>query len=457
MLNSRSLLLNKPSKPSGDCVVYVMSRDQRVEGNHALRYAQSVALEHKLPMAVVFVITAKGHRSREHYRFMLDGLKQVEDKLNNQSIPFILMFGDPQRVLANFFEHTKPRSIVFDFSPLSGPRILAKNIATITTSEVSVIDTHNIVPVWVASDKQEIGARTLRRKIHSKLIDYLNDQAELLSRHPYEWPGKILTLDDLKPMIEDFLLGRTSNGQTLQFESGEKNAKLVLEDFITNRLFKYSELRNDPSKNHLSGMSPYLHYGQISSQQVSLRLNQELLARPELQRDVDALIEEMVVRKELSDNYCFYSPSYRNISGAPQWARNTLEKHGNDPREFIYDLSQFESASTHDTAWNAAQTQLRLSGKIHGYMRMYWAKKVLEWSRSPSEALETLIYLNDFYSIDGGDPNGYTGIMWSVCGVHDRPWRERLVYGTIRSMVYSGLKRKFDIVAYEEQWGTHLE
>jgi deoxyribodipyrimidine photo-lyase len=160
----------------------------------------------------------------------------------------------------------------------------------------------------------------------------------------------------------------------------------------------------------------------------------------------------MIVRKELADNYCYYNGKYDSLEGAPEWAQRTLAKHAADPREFIYTLEQFKNAETHDEAWNAAQLQLTRTGKIHGYMRMYWAKKVLEWSKTPDEALTTLLYLNDFYHLDGGDPNGYVGILWSVAGLHDRPWGERPVYGVIRSMVYGGLKRKFNIQAYIEKY-----
>ena len=159
----------------------------------------------------------------------------------------------------------------------------------------------------------------------------------------------------------------------------------------------------------------------------------------------------MVVRKELSDNWCYYNQNYDNLKGAPQWAQNTLAKHASDPREFLYSLKQFEVANTHDPAWNAAQKQMTTTGKMHGYMRMYWAKKVLEWTESPGQAIDFLIRLNDLYSLDGGDPNGYAGIMWSIAGVHDRPWGERPIYGKVRSMVYGGLKRKFDISAYEQR------
>lgn len=264
----------------------------------------------------------------------------------------------------------------------------------------------------------------------------------------------MLRLSELTSQIDNFLNSIPENNQKLLLKSGESAAHSKLNDFILYRLEGYAEQRNRPDLDGTSGLSPYLHYGQIASLAVVRALRELLVTRPELAGDVDCIIEEMVVRKELSDNYCYYAQGYRRVEHASNWAQNTLKKHESDIREFLYSKEDFEKAQTHDPAWNAAQTQLIKSGIMHGYMRMYWAKKVLEWSSSPQEAIDTLIYLNDFYSIDGGDPNGYTGIMWSVCGVHDRPWGERQVYGSIRCMVYSGLKRKFPIEDYVKQWIT---
>jgi len=155
-----------------------------------------------------------------------------------------------------------------------------------------------------------------------------------------------------------------------------------------------------------------------------------------------------VVRRELSDNYCFYNRAYDSTAGFPRWARETMEVHKNDPREYIYPLADFEAARTHDQLWNAAQNEMVYTGKMHGYMRMYWAKKILEWTQSPEQAMEFAIYLNDKYLLDGRDPNGYSGIAWSIGGVHDRAWGERPVFGKVRYMSYKGSKSKFNIEAY---------
>jgi len=454
MYPDRALQTSKLQQKSGKSVTYVMSRDQRTRHNHGLAFAQKLAIERKQPLAVVFVLHKKGNRAREHYRFMIDGLMQIEADLRTKNIPLITLFGSPLNALQNYCSHTSPSAIVVDFSPLNGPRRLADKLANTIDTEMFVVDSHNSVPFWKVTDKQEIGARTLRPKIHRLLPSYLDELPQETEVHPHVWPGVVMPLYSLNSQIDDLLAGIPSNGQILTFESGEAAAAKALEEFVNARLDGYAELRNKPELAHTSHLSPYLHYGQISSTQVVLRTFEELRNTPNLQTDIDVLIEEMVVRKELSDNFCYYTSSYRTIEGAPLWAQKTIERHRADTREHIYSLDEFEHAKTHDPAWNAAQMQLVTSGKMHGYMRMYWAKKVLEWSATVEEALQTLIFLNDFYSIDGGDPSGYTGIMWSVCGVHDRPWGERPVYGIIRSMVYGGLKRKFDIHAYEEQWGT---
>jgi deoxyribodipyrimidine photo-lyase len=242
-----------------------------------------------------------------------------------------------------------------------------------------------------------------------------------------------------------------------------------LNQFIANGLVSYAMNRNNIANDQQSGLSPYLHYGQISSLRVALEVIKHCDRRPLLFEEVklashgeapsfydgvNALLEEMIVRKELADNFCFYSKDYLSLSAGPDWARQSLAAHADDIREYIYSRDQWENAQTHDLSWNAAQNQLTKSGKIHGYMRMYWAKKMLEWSETPEIALANCIYLNDAYSIDGGDPNGYVGILWSMVGLHDRPWFDRPVFGKIRYMNEGGLMRKYDVMAYQNMWNN---
>lgn len=193
-----------------------------------------------------------------------------------------------------------------------------------------------------------------------------------------------------------------------------------------------------------SGLSPYLHFGQLSAQRLAWQVSQSSIAQ-ELK---EPFLEELIVRKELSDNFCYYEPAYDSFEGFPNWAKKTLNEHRQDKREYLYSFNELEGAATHDQLWNSCQLDLAINGKLHGYLRMYWAKKILEWTKCPEEALEYCIKLNDCYSLDGRDPNGYTGIAWSIGGVHDRAWRERAIFGKIRYMNEAGCRRKFNVDGY---------
>jgi deoxyribodipyrimidine photo-lyase len=254
-----------------------------------------------------------------------------------------------------------------------------------------------------------------------------------------------LTADkiDLDKVIKSLIVNREVK-EVDWIKSGESAAANSLQDFLENRLTGYAEDRNDPNKNALSNLSPYLHFGQIAAQRIALTVQQ--LHQNSL--SADTFLEELIVRRELSDNFCYFNSNYDSFEGFHEWAKETLNKHRKDKREFVYALEEFEYAHTHEDLWNAAQKELLITGKMHGYMRMYWAKKILEWSKSPEDALQIAIYLNDKYELDGRDPNGYVGCVWSIGGVHDRAWTERPVFGKIRFMNRNGAARKFDVGAY---------
>lgn len=487
-MSGRICKLNQAADARGSVILYIMARDQRTHDNHALLAAQEAAVKAKLPLVVGFIAYASsGYRAAEHFDFMYAGLIKVAETLRSKSIGFVVREADRApswRAVSSLADEVGAAALYFDFSPLRGPRRLQKKVAgELSDTPVYVVDTHNIVPVWKVSDKQEYAARTIRPKIHRLLASYLEAPAPLAA-HPYAPPADLVG-GDLAAVRQRIVKGAVPNGTVAGFASGEDAAAKALADFIEHRLDGYAEGRNDPAHDHLSGLSPYLHFGQLASLRVVLEAEAAASLRPGLRTDVDTLIEEMIVRKELSDNFCLHNDNYDSLNGAPEWAKKTLQKHAEDEREHSYTLQQLETAETHDQAWNAAQRQLTQTGKMHGYMRMYWAKKVLEWSPASGNgereigngrqgtgnkrgsggiegrlsglhgaawAVEVLKYLNDFYSIDGGDPNGYVGILWSVAGVHDRPWGERAVFGSVRYMNYQGLKRKFDIAAYERQW-----
>lgn len=443
----------------GKSVIYVMSRDQRVQDNHALILAQKLAIAHKVPLYILFVLKIVEPRSYEHYAFMLDGLSELALAASKHNIPFVMRAGHGATEISSFVQEVECGALFFDFSPLKYARLTIEEVSSRVDIQISVVDTHNIIPVWAASTKQEFAAHTMRRKVHLNLEKFLVVPPRL-QEHPY--PTEPVTSMDFDS-ARQFIAKIPRNGIKLSQKAGEIGAQAHLKAFINSRLDTYALQRNDIAHDYQSGLSPYLHFGQISSlrivietmsrvDQVPLLFQHIKLAQssgvPSNLDGMNALFEEMIVRKELADNFCFFNEHYGSLDGAPAWAKLSLAEHELDLREFTYNLHQWEAAETHDIIWNTAQMELTKTGKIHGYMRMYWAKKILEWSSSPKEAINTAIYLNDKYSIDGGDPNGYVGILWSIAGLHDRPWFERPVFGKIRYMNDSGLRRKFLVDDY---------
>ena len=457
-------------EPTGDGpVVYWMSRDQRAMDNWALCHALAVAREHRRPLHVVFALVPEfADAGARQYCFMLRGLRELESTLRDLGVPFHLATGsDPGVSVPSVAEKLGCSMLVTDFSPLRVGRQWRDAVTTLLCPvdvPVREVDARNVVPTWEASDKQEYAARTIRKKINGRLEEFLTEfpSREAIreaAREAAEGAGACPA-----PNAIDWngLIASASEGAGAAGPEGVSLkpprlrtpgeaaalAALVGEDtsFLPARLALYGS-RNDPNvPNALSGLSPYLHFGQLSAQRCALEASKHRETHPDA---VDAYLEELVVRRELADNYCLHNPHYDSILGAPGWAQESLALHATDKREFEYTLSEMERAQTHDELWNAAQKELTHLGTMHGFMRMYWAKKILEWTgEGPQEALRRAIYLNDRYQLDGRDPNGYVGCMWAVCGVHDQGWKERDVFGKVRYMNYAGCKRKFKIAEY---------
>ena len=442
MVDPRRVRIVKQGSIGSGSVLYWMSRDQRVNDNWALLFAQELALERKVSLGVVFSLVPRFlNATSRQYGFMLKGLQEVENHLAELNIPFFLLIGSPEQELPAFLVKHHIGGLVTDFDPLRIKQQWKKEVAAHIKSRIYEVDGRNIVPCWEASSKKEYAAYTLRPKIHRALPEFLKD-FPLAQKHPFPWPKKVkktnwdeaeisLKIDRSVPEI-DWLL------------PGEKAAAATLDRFLTKKLSAYASRRNDPTEDGVSNLSPYLHFGQISAQRVALQLKKKKVNK----ESKDGFLEELIVRRELSDNFCFYNPDYDRFAGFPEWAQKTLNEHRGDKREYLYSLEQFEDGKTHDDLWNAAQMEMVHRGKMHGYLRMYWAKKILEWTGSAEEALEVAILLNDKYELDGRDTNGYVGIAWSVGGVHDRAWKERPIFGKIRYMSYGGCKAKFDVNSY---------
>ncbi|XP_009764740.1 deoxyribodipyrimidine photo-lyase [Nicotiana sylvestris] len=450
--SGRIRVLKQGSGPLVGPVVYWMFRDQRIRDNWALIHAVDEANKANVPVAIAFNLFDQflGAKARQ-LGFMLRGLQKLHSNLENTlQIPFFLFQGEAVDTIPNFLKECGASLLVTDFSPLRDVRSWKEKICERVSESVTVheVDAHNVVPVWVASNKLEYSAKTIRGKINKLLPEYLIElpaigppKIKWLSPNPpIDWPKLIADVVRKGAEVPELEWCEPGEDAALEVLMGSKNG------FLTARLKNYSTERNNPLKPQaLSGLSPYLHFGQISAQRCALEAHK---VRKLYTQAVDTFLEELIVRRELADNFCYYQPRYDSLLGAWEWARKTLMEHASDKREHIYTREQLEKAQTADPLWNASQLEMVHYGKMHGFMRMYWAKKILEWTSGPEEALAITIYLNDKYHIDGRDPSGYVGCMWSICGLHDQGWRERPVFGKIRYMNYAGCKRKFNVDGY---------
>jgi deoxyribodipyrimidine photo-lyase len=440
---SRIQPLNSRSIQDGRYVLYWMQASQRVECNHALEHAVREAGLLHLPVVVVFGLTDRFPEANlRHYAFLLEGLEEVRSGLRKRGIRFVLRHRSPERAAVELAGEAA--LVVADRGYLRIQRQWRSHVAANAPCAVVQVESDVVVPAETASPKEEYTAGTFRPKLHRVLKGYLAP----LEARPVRKDSLSLRLD--VDAAEDFaaLAGTMKIDRTVApvegLAGGTASANRLLEAFIAGKLRHYGDRRNDPGLDFASGLSPYLHFGQISPLAVALRVSAEK-AVPAAARE--AFLEELIVRRELGMNFAFYNERYDEYASLPDWARKTLAEHGKDRREFLYDEGQWERAETHDPYWNAAQREMVLTGRMHNYMRMYWGKKLLEWSRTPEEAFRTALRLNNRYELDGRDPNSFAGVAWCF-GKHDRAWPERKVFGKIRYMNDAGLRRKFDMDTY---------
>jgi len=432
--------LNRKEVKKGAYVLYWMQASQRAEYNHALEYAIAKGNELRQPVVAFFGITdAFPEANERHYAFMLEGLREVKHSLEKRGIQMVILHKSPE---VGAIQLAKKASLaVVDRGYLRIQIQWRNDAAKQMDCPLIQVESDVVVPVEEASPKEEYAAATIRPKIHKKLNYFL---APLKQTDP---AVDALSLDfgsfdihDIGKALSKLHIDRSVR-KVNSFHGGTKEALKHLEIFLDGKLDRFPELRNDPTLDYLSHMSPYLHFGQISPLYIALRV---------LETDgpgKDAFLEELIIRRELSMNFVFYNDRYDSFDGLPEWAKKTLRAHRKDRRPYLYSLEALESGKTHDPYWNAAQKEMVGKGKMHGYMRMYWGKKVVEWTKTSEEAFRNALYLNNKYELDGRDPNGFTGVAWCF-GKHDRPWGERPIFGNVRYMNDRGLKRKFDAEEY---------
>lgn len=457
-------------------VIYQMCRDIRAHDNDALLFAQQMAKKAGAALIVNYVIWNYEWEgaTRRFYDWVIPSLLEVEKELRKHAIPLVVTFEDNRLFKKNTATIISPDigAVVIEELPLHFmKRWKDVFLESHRSTPLYEVDAHNCIPVWNTSEKQEFAAHTIRRKVHKLLPGFLEEYGSLQYQHENEKLLKILIPIDWN-VVRNMIKCREDVSGIGDFTPGEKAAKKMLAYFLNEKLEAYDISRNNINIDGQSNLSPYISHGNISRRRIILELTKsvsekknKIVSVEEMFDSVEngsngtsgsiaAFIEECVVRAEISENFCFYNENYDSYDGFPAWAKVTLGKASTDTREYVYSKEQFEKGETHDVLWNAAQMQMVVTGKMHGYMRMYWAKKILEWSASPDAAMKIAVYLNDTYELDGRDPGGYVGCGWSIGGVHDRPWFGRPVFGAIRFMAESGVAKRGKVKDYIEKWGS---
>lgn len=434
--------LNSGKIKKGAYVLYWMQASQRAWFNHALEYAIYMANGLKLPLVVWFGLTGGfPEANARHYHFMLQGLRGVSRDLAARGIAMYVTVESPPEGVVRLAE--RAALVITDSGYLRIQRAWRNHAAERIECPLVQVESDAVVPVEQASRKEEYSAATLRPKIKRLLFRYLVPLRQLdIKSGRFDLQAPSLDFEDIDgTLVKLHIDSRVKKSD--YFRGGAEEARLRLERFLT-RLDGYPDGRNDPNLPALSELSPYLHFGQISPLDIVLQV---------LEADSpgsDAFLEELIIRRELAINFVYFNQSYDSYLSLPDWCRRTLKEHSRDIRPYLYSREEFEQGLTHDRYWNAAQFEMMVTGKMHGYMRMYWGKKILEWSNRPEEAYQTALYLNNKYEIDGRDANGFAGVAWCF-GKHDRPWATRQVMGSVRYMSADGLIRKFDAGKYAER------
>ncbi|MDZ7363706.1 MAG: deoxyribodipyrimidine photo-lyase [candidate division KSB1 bacterium] len=434
-------------------VLYWMQIHRRAYQNQALNFALAQANKLDLPLVVYEGLRPDYDQANDRiHQFIIEGAIDNHRDFAKRGIRYCFyLMPDPQkgnrRAVAQLAQEAA-LLVTDDFPTFVVPRH-NRAIVKQVDCPVYAVDANGVVPIREL-EQEEYAARTIRPKLHRLLPAYL-------------WP-----IEEIKPKIkssdlklnlrEETSLERADLATLLRsanidhsvrpsqlYHGGRNEALKRLDTFVAERLWNYNKGRNITGEHWTSELSPYLHFGHLSAMEAALAVLQAEAPA----ECIDAFLEELIVRRELSYNFCHFNPQHAALEALPAWARQTLFAHGKDQRPHLYSPEQLEAAETHDEIWNLAQRELLATGKIHNYVRMLWGKKIIEWSRTPQEALETMIRLHHRYALDGRNPNTYTGILWCF-GKHDRAWGpQRRVFGLVRYMSSDNTRRKINLPAYK--------
>jgi deoxyribodipyrimidine photo-lyase len=432
------------------CVLYWMQRAQRGIDNPALDVAIAVGNELGLPVVAFFsAISNFPHANLRHYHFLSQGLVDAEEDLKSRNVSFIVR-RPPHNALEKLVAELDAALVIGDENPMREPERWRQVFAHRIDIPYWTVDADVIVPSN-AFPKHEYAVRFFRPKLYAAMPKFLAMASNEKAQHHWARPRGFESFHVGDDVTEGWRAPfDRSVGPVDSFTGGTHAGRKLLADFVKNKLADYDSVRNHPERDGTSCVSPYLHFGHIGPLTIALAIEEAVKKGQCTAAARDAYYGEVLAWRELSVNFVRHVPEYDSIAAAPDWAQKTLRKHARDNREHLYTRAELEKHETHDELWNAAQKQMIDHGWMHNVLRMYWAKKILEWSKDPAQAWETCVYLNDRYFLDGRDPNGYAGVAWAIGGVHDRPWFERPIFGTIRYMSGASTGKKFDSARYIE-------
>ncbi len=452
-MESRVRALNDaPVRPRAAYVLYWAQMNRRADSNHALEFAAARANALKIPLLVYEGLTCSYQYANDRFHtFILEGVAETRRRLAQRGIGYLFHLrrrsNDANDALYRLA--AQAALVVTDDYPTFVARDHNRSVPARIGVPYIAVDSSCVIPMRLF-EKKEYAAYTIRPKVHRLLDAHLRPVERVALRVRFAAASLLptelhteVTADNIASLVASCDIDH-SVAPALGFQGGRLAAEARLRHFIEHDLKRYAADRNEPSAHATSNLSPWLHFGHLSSLEIALAAK---LHAEDHGYSAAEFLEELIVRRELAFNHANFAADPKSLANVPNWARETLRKHDGDERPWIYTQEQFERAETHDALWNATQKEMLLRGKIHGYYRMYWGKKVIDWSRSHQEALDTMIYLHDRYALDGRDPNTYTNILWCF-GLHDRPWQERAIFGMIRYMGLEGMKRKTGVNAY---------
>ncbi|MGC2403442.1 MAG: deoxyribodipyrimidine photo-lyase [Acidobacteriaceae bacterium] len=446
------ILVRRGGAPAADgkCVVYWMQRAERALENPALDVAVEVGNALNLPVLAYFsAISNFPHANLRHYVFLNQGLVDIEEDLQQKQIGFVVR-RPPHNSLQALLEEVKAAVVIGDENPCREPERWRRVLANRLRIPYWTVDADVVVPSGLF-EKRMYALHIFKPKLYAELPKFLVPQRESRPDQAWKPPHKLESF----PVLDDVTQGWTKLDRSIRpvdsFTGGTHAAVKRLHEFVSKELAAYDKTRNHPEIDGTSRLSPYLHFGHIGPLTIALAVENAHKQGKVSQAARDSYINELIGWRELAVNFVKFTENYDSFDCAEPWARKTLMEHARDRREFVYKIEQLERAETHDELWNASQQQMVKFGWMHNYMRMYWAKKILEWSPDPARAFDTCVTLNDRYFLDGRDPNGYAGIAWSIVGNFDRPWFDRPIFATIRYMSGASTGKTFNSGQYLER------